>query len=254
LDFQKTQIAKSFATDPGTVPLVRKKSSETFFDSGAAAVKAAQAMKAGTLTGVDLAKQLVIVAQQQVETKQAELQQALTGPQQVQSAEATLVAAESSVAAARAKLEKAELNLSYCTIYAPSRGYITQRSVEIGNLLKPQQPLMAISGLEAPYVMAKFRELDLYRIKPGQRAELLVDAYPESPLTGTVDSLDPGTVGAESLFPPANATGQFVKYIQRSPVKITIPVEQLDPGRPLVMGMNVAVTILDPEPSQRTFN
>lgn len=254
LEFQKVQIADAFAKDPGAVPLVRKKSSETFFDSGSAAVRAAQAMKAGTLTGAELAKQLVVIAQQQVDAKQADLQQALTAPQQLKAAEATLAAAESSVVAARAKLEKAELNLDYCTIYAPAGGYVTHRSVEVGYLLTPQQPLMAISGLERPYVMAKFREPHLYRIKPGQQASLVVDAYPDSPLTGTVDSIDPGTVGAESLFPPSNATGHFVKYIQRLPVKITIPAGQLDADRPLVMGMNVTVTMLEPEPSQRRFN
>jgi len=254
LEFQKVQIARSFATDPGSVPLVRKKSSETFFDSGTAAVSATEAMKSGALTGVDLARQLVVIAQQQVEMKQADLQQAHTGPEQVKAAEATLAAAESSVVAARAKLEKAELNLGYCTIYTPSDGDITHRSVEVGNFVRPQQPLMAVSGLDRPYVMAKFREPDLSRIKPGQTVDLVVDAYPDSPLRGTVDSLNPGTVGAESLFPPSNATGQFVKYIQRTPVKITIPAEQLDADRPLVMGMNVNVTIIDPEPSQRTFN
>ena len=104
------------------------------------------------------------------------------------------------------------------------------------------------------HVMAKFREPNLSRIKVGQKVELRLPAYPEQPLTGIVDSLDPGTAGAQSLFPPNQATGQFVKYIQRVPIKIVFEEGQSVPAKPLILGLNVTCTISDPPPSERIFN
>lgn len=167
---------------------------------------------------------------------------------------AAVAQADAAVSAAEAQVAQARLNLSYCTIAAPEDGYISHRSVEVGNFVKPQQPLMAITSSDNVYVMAKFREPDIARIQVGQEVELELAAYPEQPLKGVVDTLDPGTVGAQSLFPPNQATGQFVKYIQRVPVKIVFEDGQMLPAQPLILGLNATCTIIDPPPSERTFN
>ena len=167
---------------------------------------------------------------------------------------AAVAQTEAAIAAAKTGLALARLNLDYCTIVAPTNGYVSHRSVEVGNFVIPQQPLMAIASADNIHVIAQFREPNLSRIKVGQKVELRLPAYPEQPLTGIVDSRDPGTAGAQSLFPPNQATGQFVKYIQRVPIKIVFEDGQSVPAKSLILGLNVTCTILDPPPNERIFN
>ena len=140
-------------------------------------------------------------------------------------------------------LRQAELNLGYTRVTAPTTGYITRKSVQTGNQVKDGQPLMAIVDLENLYVVANYKETEMERIRPGQTVRITVDAYPGKVFTGKVDSIMAGTGVSFSLFPAENATGNYVKVVQRIPVKIA-----LDPGadkdRLLRVGMSVVPTVL----------
>jgi membrane fusion protein (multidrug efflux system) len=147
--------------------------------------------------------------------------------------------AAASVAAARANLDAAELQASYTSIVAPIDGMVTRKSVEVGQIVAPGQGLMAIIPLHDVWVTANFKETQLANVRPGQKAEIKVDMYGRS-VSGHVDSIASATGSKLSLLPPENATGNFVKVVQRIPVKILV-----DPQQELVLrpGMNVDVTI-----------
>jgi membrane fusion protein, multidrug efflux system len=127
--------------------------------------------------------------------------------------------AGASVAQAQAALDRAQLNLSYTKITAALSGTIASKTVEEGNYVQPGQTLFSIVP-QAPYVIANFKETQLEGIRPGQAARIRVDAYPRLELKGHVDSLQRGTGSVFALLPPENATGNFVKVVQRVPVKI----------------------------------
>lgn len=193
--------------------------------------------------GLDAAQAAVTVAQAAIAEQQAKLESAGTGPDQVRVAEAQAAVAHGAVQAARADLDLARLNLGYCTITAPAAGVVSKRSVEVGQYLQPGQPLLAIVPLDDTWVVANFKETQLRNMHAGQAALLQVDAYPDHPFRGYVDSLAAGTGGRFSLLPPENATGNFVKVVQRVPVKIVLQDGDRDPQRPLRPGMNVVVTV-----------
>ena len=140
-------------------------------------------------------------------------------------ARAQVKTAEASVAQASAALDQANLNLSYTKITAVLNGTIANKTVEEGNYVQPGQTLFVIVPM-APYVVANFKETQLERIRPGQAAYVRVDAYPHQRLKGHVDSLQRGSGSVFALLPPENATGNFVKVVQRIPVKIVLD----DPG------------------------
>jgi membrane fusion protein (multidrug efflux system) len=129
------------------------------------------------------------------------------------------------LAQAQAALDQAQLNLSYTKITAVETGTIANKLVEEGNYVQPGQTLFDIVPV-APYVVANFKETQLERMRPGQAAEVRVDAYPHLRLKGHIDSLQRGTGSVFALLPPENATGNFVKVVQRVPVKIVFD----DPG------------------------
>jgi membrane fusion protein (multidrug efflux system) len=132
----------------------------------------------------------------------------------------------------KAELEQARLNLEYTRVYAPADGYITRKSVEVGNNVQTGQPLMALVSLEDTWVTANYKESQLTYVLPGQRVEFEVDAYPGHAFVGKVDSIMAGTGSAFSLLPPENATGNFVKIVQRVPVKAGRRIEGRKPRRP----------------------
>lgn len=149
---------------------------------------------------------------------------------------------------ASARLEEALANLKYAknqledtVISAPMAGRVTKKNVEIGQVVHPGQPLMAIVSLSDIWVVANFKETQLTHVRPGQRVKITVDTYPGEVFTGTVDSIQAGTGARFSLLPPENATGNFVKVVQRIPVKIVLD-KQSNPSvlRP---GMSVVPTI-----------
>ncbi|MBI2355012.1 MAG: HlyD family secretion protein [Deltaproteobacteria bacterium] len=143
----------------------------------------------------------------------------------------------------RAQLEEARLQLSYTRITAPCDGYITRKGVEPGANVQAGQPLMALVPLQDAWITANYKERQLTHIRPGQKVEFTVDAYPGRSFSGRVDSIMAGTGAAFSLLPPENATGNYVKVVQRVPVKIVVDGNS-DPERLLRVGMSVVPTVL----------
>ena len=144
--------------------------------------------------------------------------------------------------AAQADLEAAKLQLSYCTIKAPISGRIAQRNVQVGDRVKTGQPVMAIVPLHAVYVEANFKETQLERVRPGQLASVEADIYPGYVYPGRVSGIGAGTGAAFSLLPPQNATGNWIKIVQRIPVKIELD-QPLPAEYPLRVGLSLQVTI-----------
>jgi membrane fusion protein (multidrug efflux system) len=141
------------------------------------------------------------------------------------------------------RLKAEELNLSYTKISAPADGRVTKKSVEIGNQVQAGQPLMAVVPLDDVYVVANYKETQLEKIKPGQKVEIKVDSYPSKTFYGKVDSIMAGTGAVFSLFPPENATGNYVKVVQRIPVKILLD-KDTDRQHILRIGMSVEPTVV----------
>jgi membrane fusion protein, multidrug efflux system len=156
-------------------------------------------------------------------------------------ARAQVKTTEASVAQSQAALDQAQLNLSYTKITAVLSGTIADKTVEEGNYVQPGETLFALVP-EAPYVIANFKETQLQRMKPGQAARVRVDAYPHLRLKGHIDSLQRGTGSVFALLPPENATGNFVKVVQRVPVKIVFD-DLGDAARWISPGMSVEVQV-----------
>ncbi|MFA6142669.1 MAG: HlyD family secretion protein [Candidatus Omnitrophota bacterium] len=138
---------------------------------------------------------------------------------------------------AEAQFKIAQRNLEYTKICAPSDGYITKKSVEAGNQIQPTQALMAVVPNDM-WVVANFKETQLTRMRPGQEVEIRVDCYPGKVFEGHVDSIQRGTGAKFSMFPPENAAGNFVKVVQRIPVKIVFD-KGPDEKHALSIGMSV---------------
>ncbi len=149
--------------------------------------------------------------------------------------------AASQVDAARQRLAQAELNLSYTTIRAPEAGHVTRRTVEDGQYVQVGQALLAIVPNDL-WVVANFKETQLRNMRPGQRVDIKVDAYPHRVFHGHVDSIQRGTGARFSVLPPENASGNFVKVVQRVPVKIVFD-DPPDTQFPLGPGMSVVPTV-----------
>ncbi len=126
------------------------------------------------------------------------------------------------IATRQASVEAAELNLSYTKVVASSDGFVTKRSVEEGNMVQPGQPLMAVVALDDIWVTANYKETQLGAVRPGQGVDIMVDMYPHKVFKGKVESVMAGTGSAFSLFPPENALGNYVKVVQRIPVKVVL--------------------------------
>ena len=145
------------------------------------------------------------------------------------------------VALAKADLDHAELNLSYTKIIAPQDGWVTKRAVEPGNYVQPGQALMALVTPDV-WITANFKESQLDNMRPGQSVSIRLDAYPELSLTGKVDSIQMGSGSRFTAFPAENATGNFVKILQRVPVKILV-TGGIDPNQPLPIGLSAVPTV-----------
>ena len=141
-----------------------------------------------------------------------------------------------------AAVREAQLNLSYCTLVAPIDGVISRKSLEVGQRVQSGQPLMAVVPLERVYVEANYKETQLSEVRVGQPVEICSDIYPNVAYRGKVDSLSAGTGAAFSLLPPENATGNWVKVVQRLPVKVVLD-QPPPPDHPLRVGLSVEVTI-----------
>ena len=197
----------------------------------------------GNAAAVESASASVAAAEQQVQQAKGKLGQAdaalqysHTGPQQLAVTQAKAQAALAAVAEKRAAVNQAELNLEYCTVAAPVSG-VVQKNVEVGMNVQTGRTLLSIVGVADVWITANFKETQLQRVRPGQRVTISVDAY-HGDLTGRVDSVAGASGARFSLLPPENATGNYVKVVQRVPVKIV-----LDPGQDkdhrLRIGMSV---------------
>ncbi|ASL48231.1 putative multidrug resistance protein EmrK [Burkholderia sp. AD24] len=172
-----------------------------------------------------------------VEQARAQQQTASLVPQQIRQTEATVEERRQQVRQAGAQLEQAQLNLSYCEVRAPSDGWITRRNVQLGSFLQAGVSLFSIVTPQV-WVTANFKESQLERMRPGDKVKVEVDAYPNLDLHGHVDSVQLGSGSRFSAFPAENATGNFVKIVQRVPVKIIID-DGLPRDRPLGLGLSV---------------
>jgi membrane fusion protein (multidrug efflux system) len=160
-------------------------------------------------------------AEKQVVQAQGRVSEAQSAPQQIQVRHADVIALRAGIEQARASVQQAELALSYTRIYAPESGYITRKSIEPGDFVQAGQPLLALVS-DRLWVVANFKETQLRHMRPGQPAALKLDAFPQLRLRGHVQSFQSGTGAAFSLLPPENATGNYVKVVQRVPVKIVL--------------------------------
>ena len=194
--------------------------------------------------GVDLRRQRQTV--QREEALVAEAQALLEGSQaqhqNVAIQEAEVKVAQALLQQAEADLTYAKLQLKYTTLKAPVAGVVAKKNLEVGQVVQPGRPLLALVPVQDVWVEANFKETQLQHMRPGQRATLHVDAYPEAVFSGTVESLSPGTGSVFSLLPPENATGNFVKVVQRVPVKIRIEPSAFS-GVMLRPGMSVIATV-----------
>lgn len=228
--------------------LAKDEVSQQQFEATAAAAEAQRA-------AVDSARSQVIEAEAGIRVAESRLAQARAGemqadaglrtaetaPQQVAMTQARARAAQAKVDQAKANLAQAELNLQYTTVKAPVSGTVSRKSVNPGQVIQPGQPLFALVQLDDVWVTANFKETQLDRVRAGQKATVTVDAYDKT-FTGKVESISPGTGARFSLLPPENATGNFVKVVQRVPVKIVLDPGQ-DPEHLLRPGMSVVPTI-----------
>jgi membrane fusion protein, multidrug efflux system len=207
-----------------------------------ASVESATAQEREAEADIQAAQSRVNQAEATREQAAAQLQTAETGPQQVAVTKARAAAAEARVMQLRAAVKQAELNLEYATVRAPVRGVVSRKTVEPGQVIQPGQPLMTVVALDQVWIVANFKETQLEHMHAGQRVTVEVDAFDSREFTGKVDSIAAATGARFSLLPPENATGNFVKVVQRVPVKIVLDQGQ-DAQRVLRPGMSVTPTV-----------
>jgi len=190
---------------------------------------------------VDAATAALKQAEAQVMLAQAQVTQNSPVPQRIGETDAQVGQLKGQVEQAQARLDQADLNLSWTVVAAPQDGWITKRNVEKGTYVTPGQQIFSIVAPEV-WVTANFKESQLADMKKGQPVKVKIDAYPTLDLRGHVDSIQLGSGSKFTAFPPENATGNFVKVVQRVPVKIVID-SGLDPTLPLPLGISVEPTV-----------
>jgi membrane fusion protein (multidrug efflux system) len=214
--------------------------SRQVYDQAVATAKASAAAVEGARAAAAAAEQTVEQSKGKLAQAEAAVQYSRTGPQQLAVTKARAQAAVATVAEKRAALHQAELNLEYCTVVAPVNG-VVKKNVEVGTNVQPGRTLLSIVDLDDVWITANFKETQIEHMKAGQRVTISVDAY-KGDVTGRVESIAGASGARFSLLPPENATGNFVKVVQRVPVKIV-----LDPGqnqdRRLRLGMSVVAKV-----------
>jgi membrane fusion protein (multidrug efflux system) len=229
--------------------LAKDEVSQQQFD---AAVSAADAAKAAADTvraqiteaeaGIRMAESRQMQATAGEQQARSALQGTQTAPEQVTAMRARASSAQARVEQAKATLAQAELNLAYTVVKSPVKGIVSKKNVNPGQVLQPGQPVMALVQIDDLWITANFKETQLEKMRPGQRVTVDVDATGGKDLTGHVDSIAAATGARFSLLPPENATGNFVKVVQRVPVKIVLEPGQ-DPEHLLRPGMSVTPTV-----------
>jgi membrane fusion protein (multidrug efflux system) len=210
-------------------------------DAQKAASDSARSQITEAEAGIRVAESKLVQANAGEQQARAELRTAETGPQEVAATKAKAASAEARVQTAKANLAQAELNLQYATVKAPAKGIVSRKSVEPGQTVQAGQPLLAIIPLETVWVTANFKETQLRDLRPGQKATVSVDAYGRE-FNGHVESIAAATGARFSLLPPENATGNYVKVVQRVPVKIVLDEGQ-NAEQLLRPGMSVVPTV-----------
>src|SRR5205814_3110710 len=211
-------------------------------DATASALKADQEKLAQAQRGVEIAKAQLEAAKAHVDQARAGIISARADTRQVVMRQADAKGKIAKVQQAQAALEGAQLNLEYTTIVAPVDGVVTHKQVERGQIVQQGQGLMVVVPLQDVWITANFKETQLRSMKPGQKAEVKVDTYNKT-FSGHIDSIAGATGAVLSLLPPENATGNYVKVVQRVPVKIVLdPIPQ--EKAVLRPGMNVVATVI----------
>ena len=211
-------------------------------ESAQAAVDAARSDVTVAEHAVEVASSRIVQARGSVAQAQAAVETSGTGPQQMTASRARAAGAAARVEQAKAALAQARLNLEYTTIKAPAAGIVSRRAVEVGQVVQVGQPLLAVVGLEDIWVTANFKETQLESMRPGQRVVVSVDAMGDRTFEAHVDSIAAATGARFSLLPPENATGNYVKVVQRVPVKIVFE-KGADPEHRLRPGLSVGPTV-----------
>lgn len=206
-------------------------------DSQKATVDARRASVSEAEQNVRVAQTAIEQANARIAQADATIQSALTGPQQVAVSQARAKSAQAQVAQRKALVDQARLNLSYCTIVSPVDGIVGKKTVEVGTNVSPGQQLMAVVPLDDIWITADFKETQLRLMKPGDRVRFSVDAYGRE-YGGKVKGIAGASGSRLSLLPPENATGNYVKVVQRLPVRIDIDPNQ-NGDRRLRPGMSV---------------
>ena len=213
------------------------RSAAATLDAASRGVEGAKAHLAQAKAAQVSTEALLRQAGNQVQQAQGRVKEAQAAPQQLEVRRAEVSALQAQMEQQHAYLRQAELALSYTRIYAPESGMITRKSVEPGTFVQPGQPLLALVS-DRLWVIANFKETQLAHMRPGQPVTIRLDAYPKLRLRGHVDSLQSGTGARFSLLPAENATGNYVKVVQRVPVKIVLD-EPPPSGYRLGPGMSV---------------
>jgi len=204
--------------------VAKQEISQQQYDQAYAAAQSSAANLDAARATAAAADQQVKAAQSQVAQAEANLRAAHTGPQQVSAMRSKAQSAEAVVEEKKASLDQAQLNLAYTTIIAPITGAVTNRTVEVGENVQPGQELLLMVNLDDIWVTANFKETQLQNMRVGQPVTIHVDATGKD-YKGHVQSISAASGSITSLLPPENATGNFVKVVQRIPVRITF-----DPG------------------------
>lgn len=222
----------------GTVSQSSLDEAQTRRATSQAAAGAAQARRDGAAQ-----KRASLAAE--LDRLRANIELAATGQDQATIKSRQVEAQQARVELAKDRLKQAELDLGYTRILAPAEGRITRKKIEPGQMVARGQPLMALVPLHPRelWITANFKETQLSQVRPGQPVEVEVDAYPGVSFQGKVESIMAGTGAAFSLFPPENASGNYVKVVQRIPVKIVLDDQGQRPGAVLRLGMSVVPTI-----------
>jgi membrane fusion protein (multidrug efflux system) len=229
--------------------IAKEEISQQQFDTAKSAADSLDARVETVQAQLEEARQGVSVARSRLESQrarqakaEADVRAAHTAPQQVAASRAHAESLSATVLREEADLQQAQLNVGYTTVKAPVSGIVSQRNAEVGETVQPGQPLMAVVPLDDIWVTANFKENQLENMRPGQPVEVSVDAYGGQTYQGHVDSIAAATGARFSLLPPENATGNYVKVVQRVPVKIVLEKGQ-DPNHVLRPGMSVVPSV-----------
>jgi membrane fusion protein (multidrug efflux system) len=197
--------------------------------------------RATSQSQIDQASEAERSTQAQLRSAEAQLKTAELTPQSTATEAARVRQAEAQLQAAQAQQQQAELNLGYTELRAPQDGYVSRRTAEIGAHVQTGQSLLSLVSPQV-WVIANYKEDQLETMRPGQPVAIAIDAFPALEIHGHVDSIQRGSGSRFSAFPAENATGNFVKIVQRVPVKILID-SGLDPNLPLPLGASVVPTV-----------